>query len=146
MVWEESKNYEKERGFSLERQELRFEWTRDSGGCSTRLHVLESLQRVTKSSRTKLSTRAQESTKENRISTKQGTRCMKLKRIQKPRGHKEERASFPDQFHTRVSKIHSPKILILEKKEGTGRRRRRRLGEGRLHVWVPGQEQGRESG
>ena len=55
---------------------------------------------------------------------------MKLKRIQKPQGHKEERASFPDQFHTRVSKIHSPKILILEKKEGTGRRRRRRLGEG----------------
>ena len=56
---------------------------------------------------------------------------MKLTRIQKPKGHKEERASFPDQFHTRVSKIHSPKILILEKREGTGRRRRRRhLGEG----------------
>ena len=52
-----------------------------------------------------------------------------MKQIPKPRGHKEERASFPDQFHTRVSKIHSPKILILEKKEGTGRRRRR-LGEG----------------
>ena len=64
---------------------------------------------------------------------------MKLKRIQKPRGHKEERASFPDQFHTRVSKIHNPKILILEKREGTGRRRRRRrLAEGvapRLGAW-----------
>ena len=57
---------------------------------------------------------------------------MKLTRIQKARGHKEERASFPDQFHTRVSKIHNPKILILDKREGTGRRRRRRrrLGEG----------------
>ena len=55
---------------------------------------------------------------------------MKLTRIQKPRGHKEERASFPDQFHTRVSKIHIPKILTLERKEGRGRRRRRRLGEG----------------
>ena len=58
---------------------------------------------------------------------------MKLTRIQKPRGHKEERASFPDQFHTRVSKIHIPKILTLERKEGRWRRRRRRLGErGRL--------------
>ena len=46
---------------------------------------------------------------------------MKLTRIQKPRGHKEERASFPDQFHTRVSKIHIPKILILERKEGRKR-------------------------
>ena len=61
-------------GFSLERQELRFEWTRDSRGCSTRLEVLESLQRVTKSSRTKPSTRAHESTKENRISNKRGSR------------------------------------------------------------------------
>ena len=61
-------------GFSLERQELRFEWTRDSRGCSTRLDVLESFQRVTKSSRTKPSTRAHESTKENRISNKQGSR------------------------------------------------------------------------
>ena len=64
----------------------------------------------------------------NRISTKQGTKCMKLTRIQKPRWHKEERASFPNQFHTRVSKIHIPKMQILERKEGRGRRRRRRLG------------------
>ena len=35
------------RGFSLERQELRFERTRDSREISTRLDVLESLQRVT---------------------------------------------------------------------------------------------------
>ena len=52
----------------------------------------------------------------------------------------EERASFPDQFHTRVSKIHSPKILILEKKEGSGRKRRKRLGEGAAAVWVPGKK------
>ena len=59
----------------------------------------------------------------------EGTQSTKLIQIQKPRGHKEERASFPDQFHTRVSKIHIPKILILERKEGKGRRRKRRLGE-----------------
>ena len=61
-------------GFSLERQELRFEWTRDSRGCSTRLDVLESLRRVTKSSTTKPTTRAHESAKENRISIKRGSR------------------------------------------------------------------------
>ena len=55
-------------------QKLRFEETRDSGGCSTRLDGLGSLQGVTKSSRSSPSSRAQELTKENRISTKQGTR------------------------------------------------------------------------
>ena len=62
-------------------------------------------------------------------------------------GHKEERASFPDQFHTRVSKIHIPKILILERKEGRGRRRRRRLGERGallLDAWLRGREKERE--
>jgi len=57
---------------------------------------------------------------------------MKLTRIQKPRGYKEERASFPDQFYTRVSKIHIPKILTLERKEGRGRRRRRQGERGQL--------------
>ena len=57
-------------GFSLERQELRFEWTRDSGGYSTRLDGFESLQRVTKPSITTPSTRAHESTRKNRISNK----------------------------------------------------------------------------
>ena len=46
-------------------QKLRFVVTRDSGGFSTRLEGFESLQRVTKSSRIKPSTRAQESTMEN---------------------------------------------------------------------------------
>jgi len=50
------------------------EGTRDSGDFSTRLDGLESLQRVTKSSRTKPSTRAHESTKENRISNKRDSR------------------------------------------------------------------------
>ena len=51
-------------------QKLQFVVTRDSGGFSTRLEGFESLQRVTKSSRIKPSTRAQESTKENRIHPK----------------------------------------------------------------------------
>ena len=71
---EESKEIGARAGFSLERENLGFERTRDSRGFSTRLDGLESLQRVTKSSRTKPSTRAQESTKENRISNKRGSR------------------------------------------------------------------------
>ena len=55
-------------------QKLRFVVTRDSGGFSTRLDGFESLQRVTKTSRIKPSTRAHESTKENRNSIKRGTR------------------------------------------------------------------------
>ena len=55
-------------------QQLRFRETRDSGGYSARLDGFESLQRVTKSSRIKPSTRAHESTKENRNSIKRGTR------------------------------------------------------------------------
>ena len=51
-------------------QQLRFGGAHDSGGYITRLDGFESLQRVTKSSRTTPSTRAQESTKENRISNK----------------------------------------------------------------------------
>ena len=55
-------------------QQLRFGGARDSGGYSTRLDGLESLQRVTKSSRIKPLTCTHESTKENRNSSKQGTR------------------------------------------------------------------------
>jgi len=55
-------------------QQLRFGRTRDSGGYWTRLDGFESLQRVTESSRTTPSTRAHESTKENRISNKRGSR------------------------------------------------------------------------
>jgi len=60
-------------------QKLRFVVTRDSGGFSTRLEGFESLQRVTKSSRIKPSTRAQESTKENQIHPKQSTNRTRLK-------------------------------------------------------------------
>ena len=58
----------------LEHEKLRFEKTRDSVRFSTRLDGFESLQRVTKSSRIKPSTRAHESTKENRNSIKRDTR------------------------------------------------------------------------
>ena len=60
-------------------QKLRFVVTRDSGGFCTRLEGFESLQRVTKSSRIKPSTRAQESTKENQIHPKQSTNRTRLK-------------------------------------------------------------------
>ena len=76
-------------------QKLRFVETRDSGGCSTRLDGIGSLQGVTKSSRSSPSSRAQELAKENRISTKRDTRWTKLNRSQNPGGHKEGRASFP---------------------------------------------------
>ena len=55
-------------------QKLRFVVTRDSGGFSIRLEGFKSLQRVTKSSRIKPSTRARESTKENQNSIKRDTR------------------------------------------------------------------------
>jgi len=55
-------------------QKLRSEGTRDSEGFSTWLEGLELLQRVTQSPRNNLSSRTQESTKENRNSSKRGTR------------------------------------------------------------------------
>ena len=97
MVWEKSKNSDKKQGFSLERQELWFKWSRDSRGISTRLEVLESLQRVTRSPENHSSSRAQDLPKENWIHPKQSTKRTRLNRIQSPRGHKEDWASFPDQ-------------------------------------------------
>ena len=91
-------------GVFLRTQKLRFVVTRDSGGFSTRLDGLESSQRVTKSSRTSQSSRAQESTKENRIHSKQSTKPTRLTRIQKPGGHKEDWASFPTQSQYKVFK------------------------------------------
>ena len=76
---------------------LQFEGARESEGFSTRLDGLGTPQGVTKSSRTNSSTRTQESTRENRIHPKQNTRRTRLTRIQNPRGHKEEWASFPTQ-------------------------------------------------
>ena len=117
MVWEESKNFEQKRGFSLERQELRFEWTRDSRGISTRLDVLESLQRVTRSSENHSSSRAQDSSKENRIHPKQSTNRTRLNWIQNPGGHKEDWASFPDQSQYKNSKFHGSNTYSREERE-----------------------------
>ena len=85
-------------------QKLRFVVTRDFGGFCTRLDGFELLQRVTKTSRIKPSTRAHESTKVNRNSIKRGTRSMNSNRKQMPGGHKEERASFPTQSPYKVFK------------------------------------------
>jgi len=78
-------------------QKLRFVKTRDSGGFSSRLDGLESIQGVTKSSRNNSPSRAQDSTKENQNSFKQSTRWMNSNRKQTPGGHKEDWASFPTQ-------------------------------------------------
>ena len=90
--------------------------------------------KVTKTSRIKPSTRAHESTKETRISNKQGTKTKGMETRSKPRGHKEERASFPDQFTYKVFTNPWLKSLTLEKRgegqrgeeEGARLRRRRR--------------------
>ena len=66
--------FQSKNGVFSRTQKRRFEETRDSGGFCTRLDRLESLQRVTQSPRNDLSSRTQESTKENRKSSKQGTR------------------------------------------------------------------------
>ena len=98
-------------------QKLRIDGTRDSVSFSPRLDELESQQRVTWSTKTTSSTRIQESTKENQISHEQATRSMRLKWIQQPRGHKEERASFPNQFPYKDSKIHGLDHLLEKKRE-----------------------------
>ena len=59
-------------------QKLQSEGTRDSGGFRAWLDVLESLQRVTRSSEIHSSSRAQESSKENRIHRKQSTKRTRL--------------------------------------------------------------------
>jgi len=54
---------------------------------------------------------------------------MKLKRIQKPRGHKEGRASFPDQFPYKSLKNPYSKPYPREEREEEKRKGRRRTGE-----------------
>ena len=67
-------------------QKRQFEGARESEGFSTWLEGLETLQGVTKSSRTNSSSRAQESTTKNRISIKQGTKREKFEmRLKAPR-------------------------------------------------------------
>ena len=60
---------------------------------------------------------------------KQSTRRTKLKRNQTPRGHKEGRASFPDQFPYKSLKNPYSKPYRREEREEEKRRGRRRTGE-----------------
>ena len=85
MVWEESKNSEQKQGFSLERQELWFKWTRDSRGISTMLDVLESLQRLTRSSENHSSSRAQDSSNWKSNSSKTKHKSYEIELNSKPR-------------------------------------------------------------
>jgi len=68
---------------------------------------------------------------------------MELIRNQKPGGHEEDRASFPNQSQYKVSRTIALKSTPMKGRRRTGRRKRRRQGEGRL-VWVPGRERGSE--
>ena len=85
---------------------LQFEGARESEGFRARQDGLGTPQGVTKSSRTTPSTRAHESTRKNRIHPKQSTKRTRFTPIQNPGGHKEDRASFPNQIHSKVSTIH----------------------------------------
>ena len=81
---------------------------------------------------------------ENQNSTKQGTKRKGLRRDQNPGGHKEGRASFPDQFTYKVFTNPWLKSLTLE------RRREGQRGEGgarlreRRAACCPGQKSERE--
>ena len=81
------------------------EGTRDSVDFSTRLDGLESLLRVTKSSRNRPQSHAPRTKHGEPKLISWKPQSMKLMQIQKPGGHKEVRASFPDQFQYKVSKI-----------------------------------------
>ena len=79
---------------------------------------------------------------------------MNLMQDQNPGGHKEDRASFPNQIQYKVSKIHTPNPNPREERRGTERRRaapeRRAVWSGapgkgeRRGVWFAGQ--GKERG
>ena len=106
-------------------QKLRFGGTRDSAEYSTRLEGFESQQRVTKSSRIKPSTRAYESTKENRNSIKTRHKMNKNEMNSKPR-----RAQGGMGLLSRTISVQNPQVSIplipreereeVEKKEEEG--------------------------
>jgi hypothetical protein len=87
-------------------QKLRFEGARESQGFSTRLEGLGTPQEVTKTTRNNSSPRAQESTTKIEIQPNKARNEKGLRRDQNPGGHKEDRASFPNQIHSKVSTIH----------------------------------------
>ena len=55
---------------------------------------------------------------------------MELIRNQKPGGHEEDRASFPNQSQYKVSRTIALKSTPMKGRRRTGRRKRRRQGEG----------------
>ena len=87
---------------------LQFEGARESEGFRARQDGLGTPQRITKSSRNNSSSRTQESTRENQIHPNQSTKRTRLTRIQNPRGHKEDWASFPTQSQYQSLKNPSP--------------------------------------
>ena len=113
-------------------QQLRFGGTRDSGGYSTGLEGFESQQRVTKSSRIKPSTRAHESTKENRNSIKTRHKMNKNEMNSKPR-----RAQGGKGLLSRSISVQNPQESILQNLPLVKRREKQRGGEeGAWEEWA----------
>ena len=78
-------------------QKSPIEGTRDSGEFSTRLDGLEAPQGVKNHLETTLNLMHKEHNGRTKIHHTKDIQSTRLIQIQKPRGHKEERASFPDQ-------------------------------------------------
>ena len=117
IVWEESRNSRARTGFSLERQELRFEWTHDSRKISTRLDGLESLQRVTRSSENHSSSRTK--------SSKTRHKSYEIELNSKPRRAQGGLGLLSWSISVQKSQQSIPKVLILERR---GRNRERTPG------------------
>ena len=97
--------------------------SRDSGGFSTRLDGLESPQRVTKSSRSNLSSRTQESTKEKQIQLMERQKTHEIDSNSKPRRAQEGKGLLSRSIH--VQSLHQSMAKIpnsREVKRWTGRR------------------------
>ena len=67
---------------------------------------------------------------EMKINAKTNTQSMELIRNQKPGGYEEDRASFPNQSHYKVSRTIALKSTPMKGRRRTGRRKRRCQGEG----------------
>src|SRR6185312_4137369 len=115
-----------------------------SRGFCTRQESMDSLQgaqRIT----TNLCSRTIKA--EMKIKAKTSTQSMELIRNQKPGGHEEDRACFPNQSQYKVSRTIALKSTPMKGRRRTGRRKRRRQREGAARLGARQKERERgESG
>ena len=124
---EESKEIGARAGFCEKLKNVKNKRARESRGFCTRQESMDSLQgaqRIT----TNLCSRTIKA--ETKINAKTSTQSMELIRNQKPGGHEEDRASFPNQSQYKVSRTIALKSTPMKGRRRTGRRKRRRQGEG----------------